>query len=293
MNDTEKKQNIINWTIFIVISLIWGSSFKLMKIGMIDLTSYQVSALRLFSAGLVFSVIGIREIKKLENKKIIPLIVISSLLGNFLPAFLLCLAETKIDSSLAGIINSLMPVFVIITGKLFFDLHVKSKKWLGIAIAFIALSLLLFSKVKTDFNNLPYSLYVVCASLFYGINSNIIIKYLKDFKAVQILSIGLSILAIPSFLILVFTGYFNKLSLEPNFIISTSASLFLGVIGTALAFSLFYYLIKSTGSVFSATVTYTMPVVAICWGLLSGEHLTAFQLACFSGILGGVYLTSK
>lgn len=283
---------VINWLIFICLSLIWGSSFKLMKVGMNELSSYQVASLRMLSAGIFLLPATIKYIKSLSHKQI-GLIIISGLMGNFIPAYLFCIAETRIDSSLAGIINSLMAIFVIVIGKLFFNLEVKRQKILGTIIAFTGLCFLLLSKSTTNLSDSFYSLMAVLATVCYGINSNLISKTLKNISSLQIISVSMSLLSIPALTVLFITGYFSHFSITKPFLLSTGASVFLGVFGTAIASGTFYVLIKRAGSVFASLVTNVMPIVAIFWGVLSGESITALDIFYFCIIMSGVYLTGK
>ena len=113
-------QKAASWTLFVLLALIWGSSFILIKKGADHLTGIQIGALRIFSAGIVFLPFGMFHIKKLPKEKI-PLVLLTGLLGNLFPAFLFAIAiEKKIESSLAGILNSLTPLFVIVIGVFFF-----------------------------------------------------------------------------------------------------------------------------------------------------------------------------
>lgn len=286
------KDSLINWSIFIFLSLVWGSSFKLMKIGMNEFSSYQVASIRILSAGLFLFPLAIKYFKDVKTKEIL-LIILSGILGNYAPAYLFCIAETKIDSSLAGIINSLMPIFVIVIGKLFFDLKINKQKIIGVLIAFSALSVLLGSKGFNNESSLFHVFLAVMATMLYGINSNLIGAKLKEINSLKIISLSMSILSIPSLLTLIYSGFLSKLSLEKNFLISLSASSILGIFGTALASGLFYFLIKRAGSIFASLVTNTMPVVAIFLGVLSGEKISLLEIICLFIILNGVYYTNK
>ena len=296
LNSSEKnnktKNNLISWSIFIFLSLVWGSSFKLMKIGMVDLSSYQVASIRIASAGIILLPVTLKYFKSLNSKQLL-LVILSGILGNLAPAYLFCIAQTKIDSSTTGIINSLMPIFIIFIGKLFFDLEVGKKKIIGVTISFIGLCALLIFKSKADTENIFYLLVATSATLSHGFNANVVGKNLKDVTSLNIISIGMSILAVPCLVVLIYTGFFNEISDDPQFIISTSASLFLGIFGTAIASLLYYILIKKSGSVFASLVTNTMPIVAIFWGYLSGEFITINQLLCFLIIMAGIYYTKK
>jgi drug/metabolite transporter (DMT)-like permease len=276
------KNQLINWGLFATITAIWGSSFILMKEGLAEMSAFQVAAMRIFSAGVVLLPVAIRQLRIMPPEKI-KMAVLSASIGNFIPAFLFCIAETKINSSLAGIVNALTPLFAILMGVLFFKMP------------FVGLLLLLLPKndgIVFD-QNQWYALFVVAATMLYGINPNLIVKHLQGINSLHIAAIGLSFLAIPSFFILLFTGYFSTFSTSPNFLRATTASVVLGVFGTAVAQIFFLMLLKRTGVVFSSLATYIMPFVAILWGVYYGEKVTIWEFACLAVILSGVYFANK
>ncbi len=286
------KDKIINWGIFIVLSLIWGSSFKLMKLGMEALSPYQVAALRMISAGIILLPFAVTAYKKIPQNKI-GLIFLSGIFGNFFPAFLFCLAEVKIDSSLAGILNALTPLFTILIGIMFFKMQVSANRYTGVIVGFVGLTLLFLSKGNITLSYLSFALLVLLATVFYGINVNIIGRYFQKTGSLNIASLAFCMLIPPSLIVLWMTGYFNNPVLQKSFLLATGASTVLGVFGTALASVLFYVLVKRSGSLFASTVTYGIPFVAVFWGLLSGEKITLLQVGCLGIILIGVYLASK
>jgi drug/metabolite transporter (DMT)-like permease len=285
------RDKLVNWGIFIVLSLIWGSSFKLMKLGMVSLSPYDVAAIRMASAGIVLLPFAVSALKKVERNKIL-VIMLSGLLGSFFPAFLFCIAETKIDSSLAGILNALTPLFTIIIGVLFFTMKVSLQRYIGVMVGFTGLVLLFFSKGNITLSYLSYTSLVLLATVFYGINVNIVSKNLQQTGSLNIAAIAFSFLIIPSVLVLLFSGFF-QLTFDADFVSSTIASTVLGVFGTAIASILFYVLVKRAGGLFASTVTYGIPFVAVFWGVLSGETITLLQVLCLGVILVGVYLANK
>jgi drug/metabolite transporter (DMT)-like permease len=288
------KNQLINWGLFATITAIWGSSFMLMKEGLIELSAFQVAAMRIFSAGFVLLPVAIRQLKIMPTEKI-KMAVLSASIGNFIPAFLFCIAETKINSSLAGIVNALTPLFAILMGVLFFKMPFVWKKVAGVLIGFVGLLLLFLPKsdgIAFD-QNQWYALFVVAATMLYGINPNLIVKHLQGINSLHIAAIGLSFLAIPSFLILLFTGYFSSFSMSPSFIRATAASVILGIFGTAVAQIMFLMLLKRTGVVFSSLATYIMPFVAILWGVYYGEKTSTWEFICLAIILSGVYFANK
>jgi drug/metabolite transporter (DMT)-like permease len=288
-----QKQGILNWAIFLLLSFIWGSSFILMKEGLIGLTSYQVASLRIVFSGLVLLPYSIKYWKQIPLNKI-GIIFLSGLLGSLLPAFLFCIAEEKIDSALAGTLNSLTPIFVIIIGALFFSTKTSSNKIIGIIIAIAGSAFLLFSKGNMQHNqNALYISLVIVATICYGINVNMVSKYLQNTGSIQIAAIALGLNALPALGILFFTGYFNLPLADSKVLSSTFFTALLGIFGTAFASIIFYWLMKKAGAIFASMVTYGIPFVAIMWGIIYGEQIGTRQIIGLCIILLGVYIANR
>jgi drug/metabolite transporter (DMT)-like permease len=286
------RDRIINWGIFLLLSVIWGSSFILMKEGMHVLTPYQVASIRILSAGLILTPFAVKALKQIPQKKWL-LVILSGLLGNFFPAYLFCIAETQIDSSLAGILNALTPLFTILVGISFFQLKANATKIAGVIIGFIGLCLLMFAGKTVSFQNISYAGLVLLATVFYGINVNMVGRHMKEVGSLNIASLAFVFLIIPSAIILYYTGYTEMALSETSVIKATGASFILGVLGTAFASIIFYMLVKRAGTLFASMVTYGIPFVAVFWGLLDGEQITLLQIGCLGIILCGVYLVNK
>lgn len=288
----QSRGTLINWTIFILLSFIWGSSFILMKEGLKELTAYQVAAIRMVSAGIVLLPLALRQMRQLPRNKI-GYAILSGVLGSFFPAFLFCIAETRIDSSLAGILNALTPISTVTIGILFFRAKVTALQFLGVLIGFAGLCLLFISKGNIDLTYVSYALLVLLATMSYGLNVNMVNRHLSDVPSFHIATFAFVSLMLPSLLILWATGYFDMPLKDPGVLYATGASLLLGVTGTAIGTVLFYMLLKRAGTIFASMVTYGIPFVAIFWGLLAGETITALQIACLAVILAGVYVARK
>ncbi len=256
------------------------------------LSPYQVASLRLMSAGIVLLPFAIKAFKHIHSNKRL-LVILSGLLGSFFPAYLFCVAETKIDSALAGILNALTPLFVIISGVAFFQLKVKMLQVIGILIGFVGLCLLVASGAHIDLTYFGYAFLVLLATLFYGINVNMVGRHMNGIGSLEIASMAFIFLIIPCFLILFFTGYFSLPLGNNAYLISTLASSVLGIFGTAIASILFYMLVKRSGALFASMVTYGIPFVAVAWGIWGGEQVSLQQVICLSVILVGVYLANK
>jgi drug/metabolite transporter (DMT)-like permease len=288
-----QKIGLLNWAIFLLLSFIWGSSFILMKEGLIGLSSYQVASLRIVFSGLVLLPYAIKYWKQIPLNKI-GTIFLSGLLGSLLPAFLFCIAEEKIDSALAGTLNSLTPIFVIIIGAIFFSTKTSTNKIIGIVIAIAGSALLLFSKNSLQQNQpIFYISLILLATICYGINVNMVSKYLENIGSIQIASIALGLNAIPALGILFFTGYFNLPLADSKILSSTFFTAILGVFGTALASIIFYLLMKRAGAIFASMVTYGIPFVAIMWGLIYKEEVGIKQIVALCIILAGVFIANR
>lgn len=260
---------------------------------MTALTPYQVATLRILSAGIVLIPFAYKAFKKAPFNQF-GLIILSGFLGSFFPAYLFCIAETKIDSALAGILNAFTPLFTILTGLLFFEMRLFStKKIIGVLIGFVGLLLLFTSNGHLDFNNFSYSALILLATLLYGININMVGKKLHLVGSLNIASLAFVFLIIPCLFILYFTGYFSLPLGSAAVLFSTASSSVLGIMGTAVASILYYMLIKSAGPLFTSMVSYTVPIVALFWGVFIDEQITKMEIVSLGIILSGVYLVNS
>lgn len=283
---------LINWLIFIALCFIWGSSFILMKVSKEGLSASQIASLRIFSAGLVFLPFAFNHITEIARKKI-PLVILSGVFGNLLPAFLFAAAIAhNTDSSLAGILNSLTPFCVAVIGILFFKSKIKTSKIVGIAVGFIGLCLLFFSK-GIDLRASGYAALVLLATVFYGINVNIVSYHMQDVSPVHAATVSLSFMTIPTAFVLWQQGFLDLSFYEPAVKWSVITAVLLGIAGSAFATLLFYILVRRAGGLFASLVTYGIPFIAIFWGFMFGETVTLVQIACLGIILGGVFITSR
>jgi drug/metabolite transporter (DMT)-like permease len=286
------KQKNSNWLIFILLSVIWGSSFILMKKGAESLTGWQIGAVRMFSAGLVMLPFAVFHISKIPLRKL-PFVLLSGLLGNFFPAFLFALAIEKIDSSMEGILNSLTPLFVIVIGILFFKDKVQGRKIAGVMVGLVGLLVLSLSQSSGGNNNIGSSLLILLATFFYGLNVNVLTHYLKEVPPVRIATVSLALICKPSGIIVWQQNVFAIAMYDSSATLSIAAAVLLGVVGSGIATGLFYVLVKNAGGLFASLVTYAVPVVSIAWGYLDNEEITVIQLGCLALIFGGVYLANK
>lgn len=261
-----------------------------MKEGLASLTAYQVAAIRIISAGAVLVPFIYKSFKAIPKDKLL-YVILSGILGNFIPAFLFCIAETKIDSSLAGILNSLTTFFAIIVGALFYGVFTNFQKVIGVLIGFAGMILLFTGNGKIDLKNIQFSSLIVIATILYAINLNMVGKHLKGISSLHTATIAFAFLIIPSLIILLCTN-FQSVHFSKQVVWSITASSILGIFGTAVATTLYYMLIKRTGILFSSLTSYGIPFVAVLWGLLLDEKITFIQIISLAIILLGVYITN-
>ncbi len=289
LNSSNK--NLISWLLFVLLAFVWGSSFILMKFGLLRFSAIQVAALRIVFSGLALLLVAIRCYTKIPRSKRF-LVFMSGMLGSLLPAFLFCEAETGISSALAGTLNSLTPIFVIVIGGLFFGIKPSRARVLGIGVAFMGSLLLLLTRGIDGEQHLYNMGCVILATIMYGINVNIVTRHLGNIGSLEIAAVGLTAVAFPALAVLIFSGFFSLSFTEPEVLTALGASATLGVIGTAIATIMYYRLIKLTGPVFSSMVTYGIPVVALFWGFLYREPIGWKQVLCLVIILAGVFIAN-
>ena len=282
---------LINWLIFLALSFIWGSSFILIKEGLVHLSAFQVASIRMVSSGIVLLPIVFKSFLLIPRNKIL-LVFLSGVLGSLLPSYLFCMAETGIGSALAGSLNSVTPIFVIVIGALFFNSKTSALKIIGIMVAFTGSILLYLTQPHTENQNFKYIFYVIIATVCYGVNVNLVHRHLQNIPSLQIAAVALFMNAVPAFFVLWFSGYFSSDFNSGGVLLSTVYSCVLGIFGTAVASIIFYMLIKRAGAIFSSMVTYGIPLIAIMWGLLFGEDIGWMHILSLVCILAGVYIAN-
>jgi len=288
MNNQQQK-----WVYLFLLSLVWGSSFILMKKALIGVSPIQLGALRMIVTSVFLLLIGFKSIKKIKKEQWI-YIFYTALLGTFIPGFLFSYTLTAIDSSIVSILTSFTPFNTLIFGALFFGFAFKKQQLLGILIGlFGTLILILEGAVLNPNQNYWYALLIIIASIGYAFNVNIVKKYLQDVDALAITTGNFLILLAPATIILGFTGFFTEFKASDKGLESLGYIAVLSIIGTGIAKIMFNKMVQISNPIFSSSVTYLIPVVAILWGVFDGEKLSLIQLFAGIIILFGVYLVNK
>ena len=281
------------WFYLISLSLIWGSSFILIKKALVGLEADQLGSLRIIFSSIIIILIAwkrLSKITKLEWKWI----TISAFLGSFFPAFLFAFAEKEIDSAVASIINSIVPLNTVIIGMVLFNIRSTKRQIIGVLIGLAGTYMLIMSGIKLNPDqNYLYSGFVILCSFLYALNVNIIKKYLQHLSALTITVGHFAVIIIPAVIVFYFSDFDVNSLKNQETINSVIYVLILAVFGTALAKILFNKLIKISSPVFASSVTYSMLIVSIFWGLVDGEKISIYQLIATIIIILGVLLTNK
>lgn len=282
----------LKWLFLTVLALIWGSSFILIKKGLVGLSPLQLGSLRIIFSALFLIIIGFKSITEIKQHQW-KYIALTSLFGTFIPAFLFAIAQTQISSSVSSILNSLTPLNTLIIGGLAFGLTFKRTQVFGVIIGLVGTLLLIINGAMSHPNqNYWYTVLVLIASICYATNVNLLKKHLSDVKPLSITTGNFLVMLVPALIVLFST---NFLTIVKDVEVQNSMIyvVILGVVGTGIANIIFFKLIQMSSPVFATSVTYLIPVVAFFWGLLDNEMLTPIQFVGAFIILIGVYLSSK
>ena len=280
-----KKYPTLAWILFLALSMIWGSSFILIKKGLTSLNPEEVAALRIASASLVLLPFAAKRIKEINKKNIASLILVG-FMGSLLP-------QTKLPSALTGIMNALTPFFTIIISVLFFREKPEKRVYFGVILGFLGTLFLISTRENGQISFNCYAFFVVAATILYGINANLIKHYLNFMKSLSIASLSLIMIGPLAIIYLLFLTPFSAHIHEPKVLIASCYIIILGVFGTALALILFNKMVQLTNAVFSTSVTYLIPIVSIFWGFIDGEQLSLLQLISMLTIMTGIFIANS
>lgn len=280
------------WIFLIVLSLIWGSSFILIKKGLVGLSPFQLGSLRIIFAATFLLIIGFKSLTKIKQHQW-KFIALTAFMGTFFPAYLFSIAQKHIDSSINAILNSLTPLGTLVIGALIFGLSFQRRQFFGVIIGLCGSALLILNGAANHpGQNYWFAILSIIAAMCYAVNVNLIKKYLSDLSPLSITAGNFAVLLLPAIIILSSTDFFGVVYLPE---VKTSM-LFVGILaimGTCVANILYFSLIQISSPIFASSVTYMLPLVACFWGILDGESLTLVQGFGALVVLLGVYLSAR
>ena len=285
--------NLRKWGTLIILSVIWGSSYILIKKGLTGLTPVQLGSLRVIITTILIAPIGYDKIKHIPKNKM-KWVAISAFVGSFFPAYLFAFAETEISSSVTAVMVSLTPLFTLLISVIIFGEELLKKQVIGVIIGFLGIVVLINNELLSSSFNILYVMFIVLAAFCYAVNANLLKYKLPNIPALGIVFMSFLFMFIPAFIVLFFSDFpFSDFTSDPLILESIVYIVILALFGTAIAKVMYIKLLAISTPVFSVSTTYLMPVVAIFWGLLDGEEFKLTQFIGTSIILLGVYLVTK
>lgn len=291
MSDTQL--NSRSYLVLAILAIIWGSSFILIKKGLVHFDPYHLAAGRLMFAGLAFIPILIHQWKKVDWS-LWPKFLIVSLAGSGIPAFMFFIGQQEISSSVSGLLNSLTPIWALVLGLLLFRQPFEKWKLLGVLLGLLgAIILIVYGNDFGIAGNLWYGGFIVVATVCYGTSVNVVKHHLADVPSLVISSVTLAFSGILSLVYLAFSDVYTYLDGSTQMWTSLWSLLFLALASTFFATILFYDLVKKTSAVFASSITYILPIVAYIWGYFDGEALTSLHVIGMILILLGVWVIKK
>lgn len=288
MSDYVKK-----WVYLIILSLVWGSSFILMKKALLGLTAIEVGGLRIIIASMTLFILGFKSLSNI-TKRDWKWIFFGGLLSSFFPPFLFALAQTELDSGITAIFNSTVPLLTTLVGAGLFGAFFNKKQLLGVFIGlFGTLALIISGMELVPHQNYWYATFILLSALGYAFNINIIKSKLPHLSALAVTTGSFAVAFLPALVLVIHSGLFNEVFDNAPMQEALWYVLALAIFGTAIANMYFNKLIHVSSPVFAASVTYLIPLVAIFWGVWDGERITIYQLGGGLIILFGVWLVNK
>lgn len=284
------------WLILFALTFIWGSSFILMKKGLESFSPMQVGALRICFAGLVMLPVAVMNIRKVPREAIY-FSILFGLLNAGIPNFLFPLSETKVDSSTAGILNGLTPIFTLLAGVSFFGVRFTGFKLLAVITGFVGAAMLVFfrdgfhTSGQAQSGQLGYASLIVVATCMYGLAANVMKRYLDNVSGPVIAAIAYGSFAIPSAIYLATSDFTERMGSHEGSLYSLGYVAILGIFGSAIAIILASQLTKQSTALFGSFVTYLIPFVAILWGVLDGEPVGMITFISLGVIFGSIYIS--
>ncbi len=281
------------WFFLLSLSLIWGSSYILMKQALQYLSPVQVGALRMIFSAVFLLLFFARKLKLIQKSQW-KYVLYNALLGTFLPVFMFTFAIQHIDSGIVAILNSFTPLATLILGSMFFGFVFTKKQSVGILIGMLGTIALVAGSASLNPNdNYWFALAVIIASIGYAFNVNILKKYLSNLDATAIAVGNFILVLFPAVIVLGYTGFFQQDITQKPVLSALGYIGILAIVGTGIAKIVFNRLVQISSPIFASSVTYIIPIVALFWGIMDGEKIYFMQILAGGLILLGVYMVNR
>jgi drug/metabolite transporter (DMT)-like permease len=272
--------------LLVALSAIWGSSFLFIKVGVEELEPAVVVCGRLLVGALVLLLVALARGGLSGLRAMLVPIAVLGALNNALPYWLLSFAETRIDSGLAAVIQAAAPIFTVLLAiRIDPSQRVTGLRLAGVGLGFVGVALLVGLQ---EGGELLGAVAVVGTALCYAVSVLYAGRAIRSFSPLDVsigqLSVG-ALLTLPAALV--------QWPAETPSAKVVGAVLVLGVLGTGVAYLLYFALIVRAGASRAILVTYLVPAFALVYGwLILGEAVTPSALAGLALILGGTALAT-
>lgn len=283
------------WLVLILLGSIWGASYLFIKVGGTEIPPFTFVAARTTLAGLALLLIFLvrRERMPTWDSRFVRGLWTMGLLNSAIPYTLITWGEIYISSGLAAILVGMMPIFtVLLAHRLTRDEKLTPIKMVGILVGFSGVVLLFLPDLLQGLQlSLVGGLAVVVATISYALA---VVIARRDLYGIPHLNLTFGQMMTASAILVPLSLIIDRpLSLHPSFVALASVST-LAILGTALAYLMYYWLIEQIGATRTALVTYISPLVAVILGaILLGERLDWTTLAGLALIIAGVGLVSR
>jgi len=291
---------LIHHVLFILICLIWGASFILMKVGGSVYTPIAVGAWRVGSAAAAVAMIWLLLGRPwvFKRRDIGPLILISCM-GTVVPFIAqpyvinVVNAHSHNGSSFTGTMVALVPLMTIIASAVILKVRPTARQMVGVLGGFTAIAWLFHDELKQGVA--PHHLALAALSpMLYAVTNTWIKRRYAGVPTISLLLCTMSIttlILLPAALLIGPTVDTPPPGIERTTMTQAIAALvFLGVVGTGLATFMFYKLVQQRGPLFAGMVTYIIPCVAQAFGFLGGETISTAQIASLGIVFAMVAL---
>ena len=267
----------------LLLTMIWGISFLLIKIAGLSFPPVWLACLRLLLGGTVLFVVLKAMKRKMFSRENLPWLVLQGLIGSALPFTFFALGEQTINSSLAGVLNATTPCFAALIGVMLGDSSLNSRRILGVGLGLLGVVIAVSGSLQLEGSLLGITV-ITIASILYAVVPYIAKRFLRGVDPLaiafgQVMSAGLMLIPVAVFS-------------RPGIVTlpAIGAVVILGVFGSGIAYALFYSVLPRISATQASSITYVIPIWSILWGALAGEHIGLETIFGFMVVITGVIL---
>jgi drug/metabolite transporter (DMT)-like permease len=283
------------WLAFFLLALLWGSSYLFIRVGVRHLSPLALVAMRLTIAAIAITVLAsIRRHRLGVSRPVLARLVIVSTINTAVPFFLISWGEVSVPSGLASVLNSTVPIFsVLLAGALLRDEPLSATRLGGVAIGFVGVVVLLsrdLGQTTVNWTSVGGQVAIVLAAVCYAVGAVVVRRELRGTPPMTIATYSIWISAVE-------TAVASALLSRPDFSAMLGetwfAIIWLGVLGSALAYMFAFFILASWGVARYTLVAYMLPMVGLTLGILFlGESVDWRILAGSALVVTGVALAS-